>query len=61
METDVAAALEALLNAKTLWDDQTVVEQVQPQLPVPPGLTQHTVNLTEYDQLLNREVCYDPA
>ena len=61
METDVAATLEALLSAKNTWDDQTVAEQVQPQLPVPPGLTQHTVNLTEYDQLLNQETCYDPA
>jgi hypothetical protein len=61
MESDVAAALEACLSSKKAWDDQTVAEQVQPQLPLPPGLTQHTVNLTEYDRLLSRQVCYDPA
>ena len=61
METDVAAALEGLLSTETVWDDQTVAKQVQPELPVPPGLTQHTVNLMDYDQLLNRELCYDPA
>jgi hypothetical protein len=61
MESDVAAALEACLSSKKAWDDQTVAEEVQPQLPLPPGLTQHTVNLTEYDRLLSREVCYDPA
>ena len=61
METDVAAALEGLLSSKIVWDDQTVAKQVQPELPVPPGLTQHTVNLMDYDQLLNRELCYDPA
>jgi len=61
METDVAATLETLLNCKRAWDDQTVAEQVQPQLPLPPGLIEHTVNLTEYDQLLKRELCYDPA
>jgi len=61
MESDVAAALEALLSSKNPWDDQTVAELVQPDLPVPPGLTQHAVNLTEYDRLLTREVCYDPA
>ena len=61
METDVAATLEALLSSKSAWNDQTVAEQVQPQLPAPPGLTEHTVNLTEYDQLLSQELCYDPA
>jgi transposase InsO family protein len=61
LESDVAATLEALLRSKKSWDDQTVSEQVQPQLPVPPGLTQHSVNLSEYDRLLNGEVCYDPA
>ena len=61
MESDVAVTLEALLSSKSAWDDQTVAEQVQPQLPLPPGLTEHTVNLTEYDQLLQRELGYDPA
>jgi transposase InsO family protein len=61
METDVADALETLLKSKSVWNDQTVAEQVQPQLPAPPALTEHTVNLDEYDQLLTRELCYDPA
>jgi len=61
MEADVAATLEALLSSRNAWDDQTVAEQVQPQLPAPPGLAEHTVNLTEYDQLLNQDLCYDPA
>jgi hypothetical protein len=61
LETDVAAVLEALLSTKTVWDDQTVADQVQPWLPAPPRLTQHAINLTEYDQLLNCEVCCDPA
>ena len=61
MESDVAATLEACLSSKNTWDDQTVAEQVQPQLPLPPGLPQHAVNLIEYDQLLTREVCYDAA
>jgi hypothetical protein len=61
METDVAATLEALLSSESTWDDQTVAEQVQPQLPLPPGLIEHAVNLTEYDHLLTQELCYDPA
>jgi hypothetical protein len=61
METDVAATLETLLSSKCAWDDQTVAEQVQPQLPMPPDLAEHTVNLAEYDHLLQRELCYDPA
>jgi hypothetical protein len=61
METDVAATLETLLSSKNHWDDQTVAEQVQPQLPVPPGLAQPTVNLIEYDRLLTREARHDPA
>jgi hypothetical protein len=61
LETDVAAVLEALLNKETVWDDQTVADQVQPWLPALPGLTQQAVNLSEYDQLLSCEVCCDPA
>jgi hypothetical protein len=61
LESDVTATLEALLSTKKAWDDRTVAAQVQPQLPVPPGLTQPIVNLTEYDRLLSREGCHDPA
>jgi hypothetical protein len=61
MESDVATALEALLASKNSWDDRTVAEKVQPQFPVPPGLAQQQVNLTEYDRLLKQEICYEPA
>jgi transposase InsO family protein len=58
METDVAAALEDLLNSKMTWDDQTVAERVQPLQPMIPSLETSIVNLAEYDQLLSQEVCY---
>lgn len=56
LESDVAVTLEGLLSSNKAWDDQTVAEQVQPQLPAPPSLTQHSVNLSAYDRLLTREV-----
>lgn len=52
LETDVAAALEDLLNTKTAWNDQTVAERAQPLQPSIPNLQEHTVNLSEYDRLL---------
>jgi hypothetical protein len=61
MESDVAIALEILLSTKTVWDDEAVAELVQPELPVLPGLKQQTVNLMEYDQLLNQVAYYEPA
>jgi hypothetical protein len=61
LESDVAATLEVLLSTQHAWDDQTVAEQVQPELPVPPSLTQPSVNLAEYDRLLTREVYDVPA
>jgi Mu transposase, C-terminal domain len=61
LETDVAAALEELLASKQVWDDQTVADRVHPRQPKIPGLKAETVNLQEYDRLLSREVCYDPA
>jgi hypothetical protein len=61
MESDVAAALEDLLNTKTSWNDQMVAERVQPLQASIPNLQEHTVNLSEYDRLLSPEVCYDPA
>lgn len=36
LESDVAVTLEGLLSSNKAWDDQTVAEQVQPQLPAPP-------------------------
>ncbi len=61
LETDVAAVLEELLASQKSWDDQTVAEQVQPPDYQLPDLEKHTVNLEEYDQLLSKEVSYDPA
>ena len=61
LETDVAAVLEELLASKQVWDDQTVADRVHPRQPKIPGLKAETVNLQEYDRLLSREVCYDPA
>jgi hypothetical protein len=61
LETDVAAVLEELLASTQIWDDQTVADRVHPRQPKIPGLKAETVNLQEYDRLLSREVCYDPA
>lgn len=60
METDVAAVLEDLLASGTTWNDQTVAERVQPQL-MTPTMEMPPVDLSTYDQLLGREVCYDAA
>ena len=61
MESDVAAALEDLLNAKTSWNAQTVADRVQPLQPSIPKLQEHRINLNEYDRLLSQEVCYETA
>jgi hypothetical protein len=61
LETDVAAVLEELLASQKSWDDRTVAEQVHPPDYRLPDLEKHTVNLEEYDQLLSKEVSYDPA
>jgi len=61
LETDVAAVLEALLSSGSAWDEQTVATCVQPPPAVIPKLSQPMVDLSEYDQLLDQEVCYDRA
>ena len=61
LETDVAAVLDELTGSSVRWDDQTVVERVQPLRPIIPDLKEVAVNLKEYDQLLSREVCCEPA
>ena len=61
LETDVAAVLEELTGSSGKWDDQTVAERVQPLRPIIPDLEEVAVNLKEYDQLLSREVCCEPA
>jgi hypothetical protein len=52
LEADVAAALECLLETTDPWDDTTVADLVQPQLPAAPDLAPLTVDLHAYDQLL---------
>ena len=56
LETDVAEALKLVLRSKSKWDDQTVAELVQPATPkAVPQLTQQSVELSVYDQLLHQE------
>ena len=61
LETDVAAVLEELLASTQTWDDQTVADRVYPRQSKIPDLKANAVNLQEYDRLLSREVCHDPA
>ena len=61
LESDVAAVLEELLASTQTWDDQTVADRVYPQQPKIPDLKANPVNLQEYDRLLSREICHDPA
>ena len=57
LEVDVTQALTLLLATKTIWDDDTVSELIQPPIrQVIPGLALQAVNLFVYDQLLQREV-----
>jgi hypothetical protein len=59
LETDVSQALTLLLATKTIWDDDTVAELVQPTVrQIIPGLVPQAVNLSVYDQLLQVEVCH---
>lgn len=57
LEVDVAAALECLLETTEPWDDTTVAELVQPQLPAAPALAPLAVDLQAYDQLLPEVAC----
>jgi len=62
LEADVTQALTLLLATRTIWDDDTVAELVQPTVrPIIPGLIPQAVNLSVYDQLLQREVCHVAA
>ncbi len=56
LETDVADALERLLAGPHNWDEAALAELVQP-IPVSlPDLQPQAINLSDYDQLLSREV-----
>ena len=61
LETDVAEALKLVLHSQTKWDDQTVAELVQPTPKAVPQLTQQSVELSVYDQLLHQESCHVSA
>lgn len=61
LETDVAEALKLVLQSKNKWDDQTVAELVQPTSKAVPELTQQSVELSVYDQLLSQESCHVSA
>ena len=55
-ESEVARILEQLLATSTSWDDRTIATRL-PRAPLtPPTLLPVSVNLSEYDQLLGREV-----
>ena len=55
-EADVAAVLENLLDSSAAWDDQTVAEQLEPAAVDVPVLQSCTVQLSDYDQLLQMGV-----
>lgn len=61
LETDVAEALKLVLSSKNMWDDRNVAELVQPTPKAVPQLTQQSVELSVYDQLLSRENCHVSA
>lgn len=61
IETDVDTVLKDLLASKKAWNDQTVEHLVQPSPIFILNLEHNTVNLAEYDRLLDTEVMHDPA
>jgi len=54
MESEVACALELLLESGHSWDDNDVAQLVQPETPAMPQVAQETVSLQLYDQLLGQ-------
>jgi len=61
LESDVAAALQVLLDAKQPWDDESVQQLVQPVQADIPQLAKLPVDLRSYDQLLLEAIRYDAA
>jgi hypothetical protein len=55
-ESDVATVLEQLLATSTAWNERSVAAQLPRTLPTLPALLPGCVNLSDYDQLLGREV-----
>lgn len=52
LETDVALALQLLLDSDEDWDDQIVAAMVKPETPSAPVVERPDVDLDEYDCLL---------
>jgi len=61
LESDVAAALNLLLETQSPWDDQTVKELIHPTLQSAPAMAVQAVELSAYDQLLRQENAYVSA
>ena len=55
-ESNVASILEQLLATSSAWDERSVAAQLPRTLPALPALLPGCVNLSDYDQLLGREV-----
>ncbi len=60
IESDVAAALETLVNRGRRWDETDVEQWLEPEPVAVPKLNQGAVQLSNYDQLLV-EFAHDPA
>jgi hypothetical protein len=60
LESDVAAALELLVNHGRRWDETDVGHWLEPEPVTVPKLNQSAVQLSHYDQLLV-EFAHDPV
>ena len=54
MESEVACALEILLESQEKWDDAQVKQLVQPEAATVPHIECGEVSLQAYDQLLGQ-------
>lgn len=54
MESEVACALEILLDSREKWDDAQVKQLVQPEAAAVPHIERGEVSLQAYDQLLGQ-------
>jgi hypothetical protein len=55
-ESEVATSLQQLLATSTPWDDRSVAARLPRAQPTLPALLPVSVNLSDYDRLLGREV-----
>ena len=56
LETDVALALQMLLDGDDAWDDEIIAALVKPEAPPVPNVDRPDVDLDEYDALLDMRV-----